>query len=99
MTSDQSGDEEAEDRAERAESKWGGWYEGRSSIASTRSLDWTEEATNAAGACRTALRWLIPPRLLGREAFDQDQLEMGPLTMAFKVSLMEWSKSLAAWAT
>ena len=44
------------------------------------------EATNAAGACSTALRRFRPPRLLGREAFSQDQSVTGAPVITSRVS-------------
>ena len=43
-----------------------------------------------------ALWRLIPPRLLGREAFSHNHSEVGPPRIASRVSLMAASKSLVA---
>ena len=50
----------------------------------------------AAGACNTAVRRLIPPRLLGKEAFSQDQSVRGLPMIDSRVSLMALSKAAVA---
>ena len=55
------------------------------------------DAKKAAGACREALRRLIPPRLLGSDAFAHDYSESGPPRIDSKASLMAASKTEVAW--
>ena len=52
----------------------------------SKDLELQEDARKAAGACREALRRLIPPRLLGSEAFNHDHSDRGPPKMDSKVS-------------
>ena len=93
----QSGRDAAEERAATVELVWGEGPGSHPSISLTNDWERDEDAKKAAGAWREVLRRLIPPRLLGREAFSQDHSDSGPPRMDSQDSLMAMSKSLVDW--
>ena len=66
------------------------------SIRPTNLLELLLEATKAAWECSEAWWRLMPPRLLGNEAFCQDHSIVGPPKIDSKVSLRAATKFLAA---
>ena len=92
----QSGRDAAEERAAIVELVWVERPGAPPSIAPTNDWERKEDTRKAAGAWREAFRRLTPPRLLGREAFNQDHPERGPTRMDSKASLMARSKSTVA---
>ena len=92
-----SGLDAASDKAGRAASRLLRLMVDCPSMSLIRRDEWNPEVMKAAGACRAALRRLIPYLLLGREVLSHDHSDIGLPRMVSRVALITASKAEAAW--